>query len=153
MRTPNERTIMKRSIHDNVVYGYLIAPSNNKDRTYSITLYSEYSFDERTEYTDIFFRDVVAHYFVGSLYHSILFGIEEQTIQESIQQYETLFDETKNYGWPPISVVYSDDTTSVAREPYFCFTIHTSYGLVEGWVWATGVEIRPRTTRKAFTEE
>jgi hypothetical protein len=142
---------MERSIHDNIVYGYLIAPST-KDETYSIALYSEYSFDERTEYTDIFFRDVVAHYFVGSLDHSILFGIEEQTIQESIQQHKILFDETKNYGWPPISVMNSDNTTSVAMEPYSCFTIYTSYGLVEGWVWAKEVEIRPRITRKTFTE-
>jgi hypothetical protein len=144
---------MERSIHDNVVYGYLIAPANDNGRTYSITLYTEYPFNERTEYTDIRFRNVLAHYFIGSLCHSILFSIEKQLIQESIQQYKPLFDETKHHGWPPMSVVYSDDTTSAAIEPYSCFTIHTSYGLIEGWIWATGVEIRPRTTRKAFTEE
>ena len=141
------------SIHDHVVYGYVIAPTPGAGSTYMLTIFTEYPLFGDITYADVMFSEVVAHYFVGSLYHSILFDIDRQPIDMTIQQYEALFNDTQQYGWPPLTATTHDDVMRMRLAEYTSFGINTSYGLVAGWVWARRVEIRSRPTKKVFRDE
>jgi hypothetical protein len=141
---------MTISIHDNVIYGHLTSPSEQGESLYHITLFTEFITYAQIHYADILFHNVFAHYFLGSILTTILFDVETQSFEENIQQNERLFSDTTDYGWPPFPQGITNIPAWLQQQGYTCFRITTSYGLVEGWIWAKGMEVRSRTARKIF---
>ena len=60
------------SVHDNIVYAYKV-----DCRHRLIVLHTAYRDREPQEFTDIVFKDVIAHHFEHVLQENILFDIEE----------------------------------------------------------------------------
>lgn len=90
------------SVHDNQLLGYMVDGPARR-----ITLRTVYDFPDREpEYTNVVFEGVFAYHFAGDTLNTILFDIEETTLEAVWDGFEAVFTKYKNYGWPPIS--YTD---------------------------------------------
>jgi hypothetical protein len=129
------------SIHDNVVYAYTVDCEGRR-----LVLHTAFRDGEPIEYTDVVFRDVLAHHFEHVLAGNILFGIEESEIAMLVQENKDLFANSWRYGWPPVE--YNGDLNGLVDAlrtvSTRAFTIESSYGL-SGWVLASGYERVSRT--------
>jgi hypothetical protein len=143
---------MEISIHDNIIYGYLVKCDDLTSPVYKLTLFTEYHGPEdQTEYVDVVFSNVVTHQFESVTSRTVLFDIEETSPLQVYEQNLELFKRLKDYGWP---FLYKD------RENLFrilgemkmrAFLLHSSCGL-EGWVWSGNMELIARSERKRFEE-
>lgn len=135
-------TVMRQelSIHDNFVYAYTVNCEGRR-----VVLHTAYRDGEPNEYTDVVFRDVVAHHLDHVLAENILFDIEESDIASLVQANKDLFAESWQYGWPPIN--YNGDLNKLVEAlragSIRAFTIGSSYGL-SGWVLASSCELVSR---------
>lgn len=136
---------MTRSIHDNVVYAYRVECQRRR-----IVLHTEFSASRSTEYTDVHFDEVVAHYFENESEQNILFGVEEVDLATLLRSAEPLFVERKKYWWPRIEWQTLDDLIAklIARNTK-AYEISTSLGL-GGWVLGGSMGIVPRASRQVY---
>ena len=76
---------MELSVHDNILYGYIVVSDQDQSRSYTIILYTEFLDRPPVEYTDIVFTGVVAHHFESELSNSILFDVEETDLERTYE--------------------------------------------------------------------
>jgi hypothetical protein len=142
--------IMELSVHDNILYGYVVVSDQDQSRSYTITLYTEFLDRLPIEYTDIVFTGVVAHHFENELPNSILFDVEEADLGRVYEDDQELFERLKNYGWPPYAYTTVDELVATLKaEQIKAFAISASYGL-DGWVWAKQMTKVRRDSRNEF---
>ena len=138
---------MDISVHDNLIYGYLVNSDESK-----IILYTEYLDGGAEEYTDVVFSGVKAHYFECVLFgrSNIILDISQQNPIDIYQQQEAFFSIHKNYGWPFAYQSIDDLRQQLEKNKIKGFKIWSSLGL-SGWVWATDMEFLSRESKKKFT--
>lgn len=138
---------MDISVHDNLIYGYLVNSDESK-----IILYTEYLDSSAEEYTDVVFSGVKAHYFDCVLFgrSNIILDISQQNPIQIYHQQETFFSGLKNYGWPFEYQSNYDLRQQLENDKIKGFIIWSSLGL-SGWVWATDMEFLSRESKKKFT--
>ena len=118
------------SVHDNYVYAYTVDCEGHR-----VTLHTEYRDREPHMFTDVVFRQVVAHFLEHSLPQNILFDVEEGDLEMFLKDNADLFATSWKWAWPPIE--FGGDPirllhvlrTSATR----VFFISSSLGL-SGWV-------------------
>lgn len=124
------------SIHDNNIYGVSLNCEHLR-----LTLHTEFTDRTPFEYTDVVFRDIVAHHIEHALSGNILFDVIEVAPEKIVTEAADLFNTSWKYGWP--SIEYKGDLKVLATELQLhgiCgFEISSSYGL-GGWVFAKGCE-------------
>ena len=132
-----------RSVHDNNLYAYAVICDQRQ-----IMLHTEFVHGSATEYTDVVFSGVVAHYFEDVLSGNILFDINEVDPETIVRERADLFAGRKNYGWPDgIRYRDVDDLVGILRRlGVRGYEIGSSYGM-SGWVLAAAMAIRNRETR------
>jgi hypothetical protein len=124
------------SVHDNIVYAYSVDCEGRR-----LVLHTAFRDREPQEFTDVIFRDVVAHRFEHVLPGNILFDVEEADVATVVRENEALLADSWRYGWPPLEYrgnleALVDALKSSAVRAY---TIGSSYGL-SGWVFAGSCE-------------
>jgi hypothetical protein len=97
---------------------------------------------EPHEFTDIVFRDVLAHHFENVIEGNILLDVwEESDVGAIVRDDATLFADSWRYGWPPVE--YGGDLTALETAlkaaSVRAFWIQSAYGL-GGWVLAGSCE-------------
>jgi len=131
------------SIHDNIILAYTV---NCEERTLVLqTVFRGHPKDAPHQYTDIVFRDVIAHQFEHVLPANILFDVEEAHIAQFVRDNATIFNDSWRNGWPP--VIYNGDLNTLIDQlkstATRAFIIGSSYGL-SGWVLAGSCQRIPR---------
>lgn len=131
-----------RSVHDNNIYAYCVICDERR-----IVLHTEYRERSLSEYTDVIFDGVEAHWFQDQLAGNIVLDIEEAPIESIVKANAQLLIDRKKWGWPKIE--FSDLEELVER---LCekrlrgFELSASYGMC-GWVLATGMTVVERSAR------
>jgi hypothetical protein len=135
----SERQFVMRldpSVHDNIVYAYSIDCEARR-----LVLHTTFRDREPPEFTDVIFREVVAHHFARVLPGNILFDVEESDVAALVRENERLFADSWRYGWPPVE--YDGDLNALVEAlrtaSVRAFSIGSSYGL-SGWVLAGSCE-------------
>src|SRR4051812_7594662 len=85
------------SVHDNFIYAYSVDCEGRR-----LVLHTAFRDREPQEWTDIVFRDVVAHHFEHVLPANILFDVEEADVATLVKENAQLFADSWRYGWPPL---------------------------------------------------
>lgn len=120
------------SVHDNFVYAYSVDCEGRR-----LTLHTAYRDREPNEFTDVVFRDVVAHQFEHVLPGNILMDVEEVDVAVLVRENQRVLAESWRWGWPPLAyrgdlgVLVEALRTSSVRG----YEIQGSYGM-SGWVLA-----------------
>jgi hypothetical protein len=141
---------MEISIHDNVLYGYLVKMDDYSSPVYELVLYTEYfQPDDTVDYTDVVFSNVITHQFESITSKTVIFDIEEIPPRQIYPHNEALFVRLKNYGWPFQYIDLDDLFGTLEKNRIRGFKIQSSCGL-DGWIWAEKMEFIPRTGRKSF---
>jgi hypothetical protein len=124
------------SVHDNFVYAYSVDCEGRR-----LVLHTTFRDREPPEFTDIVFRDVVAHHFEHVLPGNILFDVVEADVAAVVRDNERLLAESWRYGWPPVE--YRGDLNALVEalkaSSVRAYTIDSSCGL-SGWVLAGACE-------------
>ena len=132
------------SIHDNRVYAYSVLTEAGV-----LSLHTEFLDGERPQYTDVIFRGVLTHYFRSVLPVSILFGIEEASLEDLIRTDWPLFQDLMNAGWPvPEYRSAGELAERLQEQERRAYIISSSYGM-DGWVLARSIELVERPSRSA----
>ncbi|HEX8524538.1 MAG TPA: hypothetical protein VF669_19945 [Tepidisphaeraceae bacterium] len=128
------------SVHDNVVYAYTIDCEGRR-----LVLHTAFTEREPWEFTDVVFRDVVAHHFEHVLPGNILFDVEETDVAALVRENERLLSESWRWGWPPVP--YDGDLNALVvglnASGVRAYAVRSSYGL-SGWVFAGSCQRVPR---------
>lgn len=126
------------SVHDNQVDGYVVDCPGRR-----IVLHTSFRYREPHEFTDIVFEHVLAHVFEHVLPGSILYDVQEVSLDQLLRENTALLEASWRYGWPPIE--YRGDLRALAAElsarSVRAYSISSSYGL-SGWVLAGSCERR-----------
>jgi hypothetical protein len=129
------------SVHDNFIYSYVV---NCEKR--ELTLHTAYRDREPHEFTDLIFRELVAHCFEHVLSTNILFDVEEGDPASVVATHAEVFKESWHWGWPAIE--YKGDlavlTAALRRLQVRAYSVHSSFGL-SGWILAGSCEWRSRS--------
>jgi hypothetical protein len=130
------------SVHDNFIYAYQVDCEGRR-----IILHTAFRDREPVEFTDIVFKDVIAHHFQRVLPSNILFDVEEVGLSELIADNADIFTDTWRHGWPPLA--YGGDLheleLALKSMSIRAFSISSSYGM-SGWVLAGSSERVARIT-------
>ncbi|MAF65033.1 MAG: hypothetical protein CMJ84_05145 [Planctomycetes bacterium] len=130
------------TLHGNNVYA--IVEECERGR---IVLFTERVLDERVEHTDVYFSDVIAHWFDHVLPGNILAGVEDWDLGQFLQHEWERFERGRKHGWPPLEFETRGELLSALEEDrYKAFNVHGSYGL-GGWVVARCVHLERRARR------
>jgi len=131
-----------RSIDGSTVYAIAVECEHRR-----IVLFSEYHDEERCEYTDVVFSDVVAHWFDHVLPGNVLFGIYDWDLDQLVQHEWERFDAGRARGWPPLEFADQAELLAALRdERCKAFNVDSSYGMT-GWVVARAMTLVPRERR------
>ncbi len=120
------------SVHDNVLLSLSIDCA--KRQIIFRTLYERP--DDQSEYTNVVFDDVLAYHFQNDNFGTILFDVEEEPIERTLETWQDVFEERKNYGWLPFK--YEDESDVWVRlleSGVKSYGVSASYGMV-GFVLA-----------------
>lgn len=129
--------VMEISVHDNLLTSYTVDAENRQ-----ICLRTKYPYGEE-EKTEIIFSGVFTYYFEADNLQTIIFDVEESTLEVTYEQYQSLFGRLKNYGWPSTQPYSKEELFAMLRgQGVKAFEISSSFGLV-GFVWAVSMEKRP----------
>jgi hypothetical protein len=141
---------MEISIHDNIIYSYLVKCDDYSKPAYELVLFTEYyGPDQKIEYVDIVFSNVITHRFDTITSRNVIFDIEETQPELIYNQDEDLFLRLKNYGWPFQYKDLDDLLHTLNNKSIRAFRVQSSCGL-EGWLWAEKMALISRMERKAF---
>src|SRR3954467_3700113 len=117
------------SIHDNFVYAYTVDCEGRR-----LVLHTAYRDREPQEFTDVVFRDVVAHRFEHVLPGNILFDVEEADVAAVVRENAGLLTDSWRHGWPPVE--YRGDLAALVEAlrgaSVRADTIGSAYG-PSGW--------------------
>jgi hypothetical protein len=123
-----------RSIHDNNVYAIDIRCEDKE-----IILRTEFLEKDLPEYTDVIFKNAIAHHFEHIWQGNILLDIEELDPQDFYSDYELELKNARKYGLP-ISVETADAfKVDVEEGGLKIYGIDPSYGF-SGWVICSDIE-------------
>ena len=124
------------SVHDNLVYAYSVDCKGRR-----LVLHTAFRGRDPHEFTDVVFRDVVAHHFEHVLPGNILFDVEEADVAALVRENQPLFADSWRHGWPPVEYRGDVDALVVALKAASVrgYSISSSYGL-SGWVLAGACE-------------
>lgn len=128
------------NIHDNFVY----AVSIQLDKRVLI-LHTQYRDGARPhDFTDICFTGVIGHYFLDVVAPSILLDIETVPSEWVVEQWRSVFERGKNYGWPPLNHHDLDELCRLMKEKDIIgYRVMGTCGL-DGFVLALGITYRKR---------
>jgi len=123
-------------MHDNFVYAYSVDCEGRR-----LTPHTAFRDREPHEFTDVIFRDVVAHHFEHVLPGNILFDVEEADVAGVVRENAGLLADSWRYGWPPVEYRGNLDVLveSLKASSVRAYAIGSSYGL-SGWVFAGSCE-------------
>lgn len=122
-------------IHDNEIISYEVDLKNQK-----IIMHTEYYDSKFIERICIVFSDVLVHFFENELSGSIIFDIEEYSLNQFVKDNSKLLEKQKNYCWPMDYDTIKELTENLLKEQFSYYVISSSYGL-GGWVLAKNYEI------------
>ena len=126
------------SVHDNLLLGYEVRCSETEVR-----LRTEYADQEPPERTDVLFSGVLAYHFEHALMNTILFDIDEASLERVYEQYTEVFRGGKNYGWPIASYSGPEDLAARLRaQGVRAYVVSSSYGM-SGFVLAEAMAVLP----------
>ena len=126
------------SVHDNFVLSYTV-----KCQERQITFHTVYIDREPYEHTNIVFTGVLASHFEHDNFKTILFDVEEETLEQVYTAYREVFEHNKRYGWPNID--YNTEAELIATlkaQNIKGFLISSSSGM-DGLVLAQEMQIVP----------
>ena len=120
------------SVHDNFVYAYIVDCEGRR-----LVLHTAYRDREPHEFTDIVFRDVVAHHFEHVLPENILMDVEEFDVASLVRENEQMLAKSWRWGWPPLE--YRGDldalVAALRTSSIRAYQVQGSSGM-SGWVLA-----------------
>src|SRR5436190_5935403 len=96
------------SVHDNVIYAYSVNCEQQQ-----VILHTAFRDRQPHEFTDVVFRDVVAHHFEHVLKGNIVCDIEEVDVDWLVHNSERVLSDSWRYGWPQIE--YRGDLDALIR--------------------------------------
>lgn len=124
------------SVHDNFVYAFSVDCEGRR-----LVLHTAYRDGDANEFTDVVFRDVVAHRIEHVLPGNIRMDVEERDVASVVRENSDILERSFRYGWPPVE--YSGDLSSLIEclkaQLTRAWSIDASYGL-SGWVMAAQCE-------------
>lgn len=123
------------NIHDNEIMSYEVDLKKNQ-----IILHTQYKEAGVIRNTNIFFYDVLVHFFQNELSGSILFDIEKYDVNLFIKRNSDLLKKKKNYCWPMSYNTEDELAERLIADQYCYYAISSSYGL-NGWVLAKRYDI------------
>ena len=122
---------MEISVHDNFLLSYFVDAENKE-----IHLHTKYPYGEEQEQTDVVFVGVAAYHFESDNLMSIVFDVEETTLEATYLKHQALFERLRDYAWPNTRCEDKEELLSSMREQGMkAYEITSSLGL-EGFVWA-----------------
>ncbi len=125
---------MSVSVHDNFLLSYTV-----NAETKEIRLHTKYPYGDVEERTDVVFTEVAAYHFEADNLMTIIFDVEETTLEFIYEQHQGLFERLRNYAWPTVNCEGRDQLLkSMQENGVKAYSISSSLGL-EGWVWAKGM--------------
>ncbi len=125
------------SIHDNFVTGYTVLCSKRE-----ITLHTEFRSGEQNERTDVCFHGVEAYLIIRDNMGTILFDIEESTLEQITRDYLSEFEKGMKWGWPgPWNNSVQACLDHFRKEGCKGWPIDSSYGMA-GFVIAKNMELK-----------
>jgi hypothetical protein len=120
------------SVHDSIVYAYSVDCEGRR-----LTLHTAFRDREPHEFTDLVFRDVVAHHFKHVLPANILFDVQDADVAGVVRDNDRVLAESWRYGWPPLD--YRGDLELLIKQlrasSVRAYIVGSSFGL-SGWVLA-----------------
>src|SRR5262245_26150291 len=120
------------SVHDNFVYAYTVDCEGRR-----LVLHTAFRDHEPQEFTDVIFREVIAHHFEHVLSGNILFDVELYDVAALVRENEQLLADSWRYGWPPVE--YDGDLDALVEAlraaSVQAHLVRSSYGL-SGWILA-----------------
>ena len=127
------------SVHDNVLLSLWVDCAHRQ-----IVLRTMYERpDDQSEYTNIVFDDVLAYHFQSDNFGTILFDVEEEPLERTLENWQFVFEERKNYGWLPFKYEDTSDVwVRLSESGIKSFGISASYGMV-GFVLAKPCVSKP----------
>lgn len=127
---------MDISVHDNALNSYCV----NAERA-EITLHTSYAHQNRQEYSDVVFSGVVAYNFERDSFGTIIFDIDETTVESIYTDERERFESGRKYCWPG-TWNKSDDSvlTYLLENEIKGYWLSSSFGMV-GWVLAKSMKI------------
>lgn len=118
-------------IHDYIISKYVIDFRNS---WISIDIYKD-----STEKT-ILFKNVFTHKFYNDMPYSVIFDLEENTIDDFLKENIELLEKEKNHPWPIMYDDLAELENKIKENHTRYFSLNTSYGLY-GWVLSETVEV------------
>jgi hypothetical protein len=116
------------SIHDNRLEGYIVDCINR-----TITLRTIFDGPDSIDHTNIVFSDVQAYSFLNDCFGTILFCIDEQSLDDALPWLQVEFENGREWGWPgPWNQSSSAAEAHLRDHSMKVFHITSSIGL-EGW--------------------
>ena len=114
-----------------------------------IVLHTQFEAKESVERTDIIFENVVAYYFEGDNFGTILLSVDELSIPELVASNRHLFEEGSRYAWPgPWNNSLEESVRYMQAAGAKAFQICSAYGL-GGWAVAASCRLQPAGTHAA----
>lgn len=142
---PRYKPLMRpeRSVHDNVIYAFSVDCERRR-----IVLHTAFRERDPHEFTDVVFRDVVAHQFEHVLSGNILFDVERTDVEQVVRDSADLLSDSWRFGWPPVEYNGNLDilVSTLKAASVGAYLIRSSYGL-SGWVFAVECERLSRSER------
>ena len=125
-------------VHDNIILSYRVDFESD-----TLTLKTQsYLCEQTSEEIDVIFTDYLTHIFCDEIKGSIIFDVEERSVDFFIKQERKLIENKRNYCWPihyKADDVHAELTEFMHKSQYKAFEISSSYGL-NGWVLAKQME-------------
>jgi hypothetical protein len=133
---------MSVSVHDNVLLGFEVWAEGRKLILH--TAFQDVSEGEPFEYTDVVFSGLMAYYFEHDNLSTILFDIEEVSLDSVLEQSRERFKAGQRYGWPGVWNRSEQACRAyLVGQGAYAYSVSSSLGLC-GWVLAERMEFLPR---------
>ncbi len=132
-----------RSVHDNHVVGYSVDPVARR-----ILLHTR-SDAARAEETDVIFDGVLAYHFQGDNFATVLFSVDEESLESTVESARDLFIRGVEHMWPgPWNESPEIALRYLRSEGAKAFRVSASYGMT-GWVIARSLHVEASAGKKA----
>lgn len=121
------------SLHDKLILSYYV----NLDKDKIVFQLKDRNLDNNIE---CIFHDVIAHHFENQIKNSIIFELDEDSIESFLKYNYKLLMKQKGSCWPYDYDDINDLKQKLIENSYKYYTITPSYGM-GGWVVSKGVQI------------
>jgi len=134
-------------VHDNIIQSY-----NVDFEAETLIIKTKYHTDKILEKTTILFEGYLAHVFENEMKGSIIFDIQEYSLDLFLKEEFVLMRERKRFGWPISYETENGLIEFLQIHEYKVFEISSSYGLC-GWIFAKQIDVAVNEQSVSLTKK